>query len=260
MQNSIRHNLSLNKCFRKVPRQKNEPGKGGFWEIDPQHADMFVNGVFKRKRINPPLSIPKHRKVFQSSKERIQTQHGGMQYVRKRKQRKSSGDQNWTQNSPLLAQEMGAPSGAWASNVGDDERRRQAFDDLELSTALHSLSKEMEDLQPGWHVAGHGNWCVAGPEPLTPRFVEVSPVGGGGPVDCPGGYMQQVHGMQLSVTPSQQYYEELTMFSDQQAYSWDCMREEVQAVPVAVDNGVGVCDGFLFEMQSWERMEPYLHV
>ncbi|XP_030646816.1 forkhead box protein J1-A [Chanos chanos] len=55
-QNSIRHNLSLNKCFIKVPRQKDEPGKGGFWKIDPQYAERLLSGAYKRRRM-PPVQI-----------------------------------------------------------------------------------------------------------------------------------------------------------------------------------------------------------
>jgi len=48
-QNSIRHNLSLNKCFQKVPRRKDEPGKGGFWRINPEYNALLDNGVLKKK-------------------------------------------------------------------------------------------------------------------------------------------------------------------------------------------------------------------
>ncbi|KAL9539155.1 hypothetical protein MBANPS3_010434 [Mucor bainieri] len=49
-QNSIRHNLSLNAAFIKVPRKDSEPGKGAFWTIDADAEVQFKKGIYKKPK------------------------------------------------------------------------------------------------------------------------------------------------------------------------------------------------------------------
>lgn len=59
-QNSIRHNLSLNKAFEKVPRRPNEPGKGMKWQISESYRSEFMkkiqNGTLLKSRRGSSVS------------------------------------------------------------------------------------------------------------------------------------------------------------------------------------------------------------
>lgn len=47
--NSVRHNLSLNECFIKLPKGMGRAGKGHYWTIDPASEYMFEEGSFRRR-------------------------------------------------------------------------------------------------------------------------------------------------------------------------------------------------------------------
>ncbi len=51
-QNSIRHNLTLNKAFTKVPRMSSSEGRGSYWKLEPGAESI----IFKRnaRNVNKP--------------------------------------------------------------------------------------------------------------------------------------------------------------------------------------------------------------
>jgi hypothetical protein len=65
-QNSIRHNLSLNKAFIKQERPKNDPGKGHYWSIEPGKEHQFMG---KEKATRKPTMTAENLPVMSTRLE-----------------------------------------------------------------------------------------------------------------------------------------------------------------------------------------------
>ncbi|XP_054159668.1 forkhead box protein B1-like [Oppia nitens] len=72
-QNSLRHNLSFNDCFMKIPRRPDRPGKGSYWALHPTSGDMFENGSFLRRRKR--FKLGKHFKDLDPQQQKSITEY-----------------------------------------------------------------------------------------------------------------------------------------------------------------------------------------
>ena len=65
-QNSIRHNLSLNRYFVRLARKENESGKGSFWRLDEACEEKLIDHAYRHRKQRQTSSVVDLRLAFRS--------------------------------------------------------------------------------------------------------------------------------------------------------------------------------------------------
>lgn len=220
----------MNKSFIKVPREKDEPGKGGFWKLDPYYANRLKYGTYKKRRLSPVQIHPAFSGRAQkesrhlgspaasscSSSNVLEASVASQQLLKEFEESTSS--QSWSPAGSKAGQKRKQPSPLPAAKVS--RLPSSALMTQEEQTELGSL-KGVFDWETVFNTNPNGDFSTLVdmelPPSINPVTCDLEWTGQGQHMECPQGQEQVV-------TESNQYsldFNETLMATTFLEHPWD---------------------------------------